>query len=250
MYTYTLSYPEDYLELEKAGTIFYVGKGTGNRIHQHEREARRGGKGYKCNVIRKIEALGGKVVKKILAHFSTHKEATWYEIALIFFLPNLTNLTLGGDGLVGYVMTTEHKTNIGKSIKVYTRTEEEKKHLAVLRTGKTTSAETRIRQGIAHQELTHTEEAKRKIQVANTGRKMPKEAIERRILIMEGKPRIINHSGRTYSGLIAPNGQQYDNITNLTAFCREHGLQQPQLNLVANGKRKSYKGWHLRQEGA
>lgn len=48
-YIYTLAYPP-----EMGGAIFYVGKGQGYRIEQHEREARLalGFNPYKENVIR------------------------------------------------------------------------------------------------------------------------------------------------------------------------------------------------------
>src|SRR5260221_10494808 len=54
-YVYTLSKPD--------GTIFYVGKGRGNRILQHENEARRGVKSTKCDIIREIWANGGGPAK-------------------------------------------------------------------------------------------------------------------------------------------------------------------------------------------
>lgn len=36
-YTYTLAYPDEYEECP--GKIFYVGKGSGDRINQHEQNA-------------------------------------------------------------------------------------------------------------------------------------------------------------------------------------------------------------------
>ena len=42
-YVYTLAYPD--------GTVFYVGKGSGNRIQHHEQEALRGHDCPKCDLI-------------------------------------------------------------------------------------------------------------------------------------------------------------------------------------------------------
>lgn len=92
-YVYTLAYPD--------GKVFYVGKGCGQRIDDHERVAR---KRYgilknmtKVNIIREIWASGEDVLKKKLAHFETEEQAYEYESALIFFLLNLTN---GGEGAI------------------------------------------------------------------------------------------------------------------------------------------------------
>lgn len=56
-YVYTLAYPES-----MGGKIFYVGKGMGERIRDHAREARKGVQSQKCDVIREICAAGEKVV--------------------------------------------------------------------------------------------------------------------------------------------------------------------------------------------
>src|SRR5690349_1278384 len=52
-YVYILSRPD--------GRPFYVGKGSGRRIFDHDSEARSGHQCHKCNVIRKIWQQGGQV---------------------------------------------------------------------------------------------------------------------------------------------------------------------------------------------
>lgn len=108
-YVYTLAYPD--------GRVFYVGKGMRDRIDCHEREARNGNKSYKCNVIRKIWAQGEQVVKTKLAYFESHSEALAYEVALIFFMDGLTNLTYGGEGIVGLARTLDHRRKISEALK-------------------------------------------------------------------------------------------------------------------------------------
>src|SRR5260370_23213971 len=113
-YVYTYAYPD--------GRVFYVGKGVRDRIHRHERDAllSRNINPYKENVIRKILADGGRVIKAKLAYFETHEEALAYEIALIFFLnatDSLTNLTPGGDGQIGVVFSEEHRRKLSEAQK-------------------------------------------------------------------------------------------------------------------------------------
>jgi len=51
---------------------------------------------------------------------------------------------------------------------------------------------------------------------------------------------------RTYTGFINPGGQRML-ITNLQAFCREHGLDIVHIHEVKSGQRKSHKGWTWRE---
>lgn len=46
-YVYIYAYPD--------GRVFYVGKGKGNRILDHEAEARKGINSRKCDIIRSIQ---------------------------------------------------------------------------------------------------------------------------------------------------------------------------------------------------
>ncbi|HNB52959.1 MAG TPA: GIY-YIG nuclease family protein [Anaerolineales bacterium] len=74
-------------------------------------------------------------------------------------------------------------------------------------------------------------------------------------MIAVAKGRILSHRGwthvngreslnqpKTYTGFIAPNFQRVT-ITNLSAFCRENGLDVVHMREVKAGRRKSHKGW-------
>lgn len=99
-YVYTLAYPD--------GRVFYVGKGQGDRIHQHEKEARQycnpqairylPKESAKVRVIKEIWASGGKVVKAKVFETDEEEEANAYEKQFIAQCDKryLTNLTKGG----------------------------------------------------------------------------------------------------------------------------------------------------------
>ena len=50
----------------------------------------------------------------------------------------------------------------------------------------------------------------------------------------------------TYTGFINPDGQRVT-ITNLVAFCREHGLHVVHMHNLISGQRRSHKGWTWRE---
>jgi predicted DNA-binding transcriptional regulator AlpA len=88
-YVYTLAYPD--------GTVFYIGKGSGYRILQHEYDA---SKGYdfhnnpkKCSVIRDIWKQGEQVQKNVVFETDVERDAIIYEWALInmVYQDGLTN---------------------------------------------------------------------------------------------------------------------------------------------------------------
>ena len=99
-YVYEQAYPDDFLDQELAGTVFYVGKGTGNRIDFHEEAA--SGKHYdanqqKCAIIREIQAQGKQVVKRKVYETDVEQDAYLYEwilVHLIYGAENLTNMVM------------------------------------------------------------------------------------------------------------------------------------------------------------
>jgi hypothetical protein len=79
---------------------FYVGKGMGLRLFEHEREARGGCQCRKCNKIRAILASGQEITRLIVFTTSIEDEAYRHEYELICSLSHagLVNRTLGGRG--------------------------------------------------------------------------------------------------------------------------------------------------------
>lgn len=81
-------------QLETESVPFYVGKGSGNRMRAHEREARNGVSSEKCNKIRDIWARGLEVDRRQIAFFFDERSAYDFEAELIqsIGLQNLTNV--------------------------------------------------------------------------------------------------------------------------------------------------------------
>lgn len=92
-YVYALTDPRD-------GAVFYVGKGTGSRIHQHEKDAANEQTvcSKKINKIRELQALNLNVGKETCAVFWDEQAAYDHETDLIeeIGLENLTNVLPGG----------------------------------------------------------------------------------------------------------------------------------------------------------
>lgn len=82
------------------GKPFYIGKGTGNRIDDHEREAKNDVTHPKCDAIRSIWLAGYEVKKEKIKTFISEDDAFSFEEKMIekIGLDNLTNLTKGGRG--------------------------------------------------------------------------------------------------------------------------------------------------------
>lgn len=84
----------------RTGETFYVGKGRGDRKHQHARDARKGGQSERLNRIREIAESGHQVLAKTIKTFQSEAAAYSYEAERIkeFGRDVLTNIQVGGHG--------------------------------------------------------------------------------------------------------------------------------------------------------
>lgn len=112
-----------YLISSNDNNIFYVGKGTGNRMYKHIKIALHKYKSIHANpkLYNKINSLiknGDKVITKIIFESYDEQECLNYEIKEIkeIGLNNLCNITLGGNG-VSKPVSEETKLKISKSRK-------------------------------------------------------------------------------------------------------------------------------------
>lgn len=89
-YVYVLADPED-------GSIFYVGKGSGERMHWHERNSCRDRNTVKAERINRILERGGRVLCRVVESFSAEDDAFALECSLILSLRHtgLTNIAGG-----------------------------------------------------------------------------------------------------------------------------------------------------------
>lgn len=134
----------------------------------------------------------------------------------------LRNLSDGGDGPVGAILSEERKRQISEFMKGRRHTPEALRKMSQSQLGpknhmwgKTTSEETR-----------------RKISESNKGLKRSREV----------RKNIANGKTKYRCELVDPHGAIHV-VDNLYAFARENGLHYTMLSWLVNGKKKQYKKW-------
>ncbi len=80
------------------GSVFYVGKGCGNRMLAHENQAKSGVCSRKTSKIKEIWSCGSEILHRQVAFFWDEQAAYDHETDRIeaYGLANLTNILLGG----------------------------------------------------------------------------------------------------------------------------------------------------------
>lgn len=124
LYVYILFRPDN--------TVFYVGKGQGNRVLRHEQEARRGCECHKCRTIRQIWSTGGEVGHTII--FETNDESEAFQVEretiALYGRENLTNQTDGGDGVSGFRHAIDTVRKIADALRGKPHTEERRHNIS------------------------------------------------------------------------------------------------------------------------
>lgn len=187
-YVYVLSRPD--------GRPFYVGKGRGRRMFDHDAEARSGCPCHKCRVIRKIWRQGAEIQREVVFESDSHAIALGREIELIAFYGRaaLTNQTAGGEGV--HDPSPEIRAKLSKAARDPARlaravaqlqqwnqtdearaqrhqhiiSEEGRQRIGAANRVRVESEETRARRQRASRGRTHSPETRQKIAAAAQGR--------------------------------------------------------------------------------
>lgn len=212
------------------GKPFYVGKGTRDRIFQHDAEARKGCDCHKCRVIRKIWRNGGEIQRYKVFTTDDEQEAFSYERELIALhgRKNLANSTDGGDGCAGRVLTP--KERIHRSKAQHKRYEDPNEHAKQTAVNHIRWADPEQRERLA--ERNRTPEMREKIRQARS-RQWSDPEYRSKMRIAQGR--------KSYT-FVSPDGNQVI-VDDLAVFCREHMLDASSMVKLSKGKLKISKGW-------
>jgi hypothetical protein len=152
--------------------IFYVGKGSGNRINSEF---------HRSKHWKSIVAKHGILTEKV-ANWATHQEALEHEKFLIFCFRSmgikLCNQTDGGDGVTGYVPSQEQRLKTSARMKNFVLSKEarakiSKAHLGNKhRLGQKNSEEHKAITASIWKGKKLSEEHKKKLSLAKLGKKM------------------------------------------------------------------------------
>jgi hypothetical protein len=180
-YVYVLARPN--------GRAFYVGKGTGDRIYKHEAEAKRGCICYKCRVIRKIWRGGGEIQRYTVFTTNIERDALNYECELIkqYGRENLTNVTDGGEGMLGVKRSQESIRKQVETRKGYKHSAETLEKLSKAAQNK--SVEHRRKIAESNRGRKHSEEAKHKMSQKQKGRIITEETKRKMSAASKGVPK-------------------------------------------------------------
>jgi hypothetical protein len=192
---------------------YYIGKGSGDRAYSK---------------IRAIAKPTDSSYIVFLEEGMTESEAfalEKYAIALYGRLDKgngiLWNMTDGGEGCSGVIMSQETKDKIAKSLTGRKRPRSVTEKIIQTRAG-----------------YRHSEETKRKMSKTRTGKKRGPLTPEWKLKVSQGKSRykyeITDPSGNIYV------------TESLNQFCKDHGLRQSHMSSTARGEVNGYKGWQVR----
>lgn len=240
---------------------FYVGKGKGDRFIEHLRESRlsKSTNNIKVNKISELKVLDMEPIIVKLFETIDEYDALELEKNLISIIGRLdlesgplSNLTNGGDGIVGRVITDNFRNKQSTIMKDYYK-------------DNPISEEVRdkISKALLSKNMVRSEETKRKISEANSGREYSDEYIEHIKKIRKG-PKLTH---RNRYEIISPKGEIFNILgkVELDKFIKNNNLSSRKLlefvnkgvitendvRKVINGtnnKTKNSIGWEIKKK--
>lgn len=158
------------------------------------------------------------------------------------------NLTLGGDGVVGFKHTKESKLKLHKAHTGRVKTNEHISKIASANRGRHVSKEARLKMSLARKGKKFTKQHRRKISKAKTGVKrapFTEEALRNMSLSKKGRRNFKNE--KIYI-ITTPKGDEFV-VKGLNNFCKNQAhvkLYSKYLSSCAKGNISSYKGFKCR----
>jgi hypothetical protein len=212
-----------YVLFRENGVPFYVGKGQKSRWLDHEAGARRGERGHRFSIIRKMQARGAEVPKVKLHEGLTEIVAHEYEVALITAIGRhprgpLVNLTNGGEGVSD--PAPEVRAKLAAAASSRERSREERAKISAALIGKRLSAERIASQNagklgkkrslLARQHMSKaqhgriiTPEARAKLRAINLGKRHSQDTRAKMSAAQRGIPKSIQHRAKQAAGMRA-----------------------------------------------
>ena len=173
---------------------FYIGKGRNKRIYYHSSKNKSDTNRLKINILLKIKSSGLKPIRIKLIENITELKSYSIEKKLIDLIGMrisasgpLSNMTLGGNGVSGYIHTESTRKKISEVNKGKIISDDHKKKISEANKGRIYSTETRKKISVANKGRIRTDEHKKKISVANKGKIISEEHKEKLSVANSGK---------------------------------------------------------------
>jgi group I intron endonuclease len=153
------------------------------------------------------------------------------------------NITPGGEGTFGRVITDEMRANLSSKLKGRKMSETQYANYI-------TSKANNPNPWIGRR---HTDEAKAKISAVQTGRKLSEETKSRMSASHVGKAKTDETKARMSAAqahdwiVTHPDGRE-EAVTNMRQFCIDNNLNAGKMTLVSQGKRLQHKGYKCRKQ--
>ena len=173
----------------RTSDVFYVGKGSGNRLLSHLSAMRRGSVLAVHRKIRLIQSEGARVILQKIFETDDEQQAYREEENWIAFYGrrNLTNGTRGGSTCFhgdrkAYVFTEEHRRNLSEGLRGKIVSQETRQKISASLMGHAVSEESRRKSAeklTGRKRLPFSDETRRRMSAAQVGKIMSPEAREK-----------------------------------------------------------------------
>ncbi len=165
---------------DKVKRVRYIGKSRSisHRLSEHRYQAKKGTNTYLYHWFNKLLKEGVEPVLVVLRHVKKSWSANWEKAYIQTYTTwgaKLVNLTDGGDGTFGHVMSEETKAKISEANKGRKFTEEQRERMGAPKKGRKFSVEHKANLSVAGTGRPVSQKTREKIREANKGFKMTPE---------------------------------------------------------------------------